>query len=681
MPNTELPPASQQALYDMPRAEDLTLKLDPTAFRKPLRQRSKSDTYMTSPITFDPLPGMPTFNFSDASAAGLSTARVGDNEAFNLGNLTAPSGDVGSSLNTSALPSMSGGIDPRALDGSHPPTTTTMATYDTSALLTDDEGDSTGHGGTSSLFGRERLSSAGPSVQGRRRSAASVAPYDSHASTLGGLGGLPNSRLSPGMQDFLLPPSPATRRSRSHSGGAGHRRGARSEDFTASTFTPRTAQFGAGGSSSSGSGNIPVPFLSDSSNLNLNLGHDLPAMPESLHRFNIPPLPNGPGDLGSSNAPFNVGLENTPYPPSTMMDGYPNQHFHPPSQHFLPGGGPMDVHSFDPLAPYGMVGSQHQPGGESDHINSNNTLNPSYMLHPGASHLDVSFGPHNSYANYLPPTANNGSTGYDSGFPGIPPMIYAPLDMGLDGGAGGSSVLIDPSMMPRGRRRSSVHSDASGWSGTSGEVTYESKTTEATKQAARRRRKDPDNAKFMCDYCGETFTRAYNLKGHIRSHEGSKPFVCETCGKGFARRHDLKRHELLHTGVKKYLCQACKTPFVRLDALQRHHKSEVSAGRVDQDKCRPGIAHWRTVKLTGRKCNVCVVAERSRVRYPDPGDGPSRGCQLRQGRPRGFRANERKGCRAMMSVILSWRIFWNGRYPSTLFTQQNIKVPGTLRGD
>ena len=44
---------------------------------------------------------------------------------------------------------------------------------------------------------------------------------------------------------------------------------------------------------------------------------------------------------------------------------------------------------------------------------------------------------------------------------------------------------------------------------------WHSQTTSATKQAAIARRKPGAEAKFKCPFCGESFTRAYNLRGHI----------------------------------------------------------------------------------------------------------------------------------------------------------------------
>ncbi|GAA6051458.1 hypothetical protein JCM3770_004542 [Rhodotorula araucariae] len=116
------------------------------------------------------------------------------------------------------------------------------------------------------------------------------------------------------------------------------------------------------------------------------------------------------------------------------------------------------------------------------------------------------------------------------------------------------------------------------------EFTKESKTTQATIDAAKRRRNANAVAKFVCELCGETFTRRYNLRGHQRAHKGEKPYKCsyDGCDKSFARAHDCKRHELLHLGVRKYHCSPCKRDFVRLDALHRHHRSEVGQVCVKQ---------------------------------------------------------------------------------------------------
>ncbi|KAL9099138.1 MAG: hypothetical protein Q9163_005321 [Psora crenata] len=101
----------------------------------------------------------------------------------------------------------------------------------------------------------------------------------------------------------------------------------------------------------------------------------------------------------------------------------------------------------------------------------------------------------------------------------------------------------------------------------------------------RRVQKHP--ATFSCNLCPKKFTRAYNLRSHLRTHTDERPFICTVCNKAFARQHDRKRHEGLHSGEKKFVCRGelstgsswgCGRRFARADALGRHFRSE--AGRV-----------------------------------------------------------------------------------------------------
>ncbi|ODM23499.1 hypothetical protein SI65_01088 [Aspergillus cristatus] len=107
----------------------------------------------------------------------------------------------------------------------------------------------------------------------------------------------------------------------------------------------------------------------------------------------------------------------------------------------------------------------------------------------------------------------------------------------------------------------------------------------ATSNDRGRTQKHP--ATFQCHLCPKRFTRAYNLRSHLRTHTDERPFVCTVCGKAFARQHDRKRHEGLHSGEKKFVCRGdlsrgghwgCGRRFARADALGRHFRSE--AGRL-----------------------------------------------------------------------------------------------------
>ncbi|KAJ7188015.1 hypothetical protein C8R46DRAFT_933719 [Mycena filopes] len=105
-------------------------------------------------------------------------------------------------------------------------------------------------------------------------------------------------------------------------------------------------------------------------------------------------------------------------------------------------------------------------------------------------------------------------------------------------------------------------------------------TTSATQAASASRRRN--EAHFVCPVpgCGSTFTRRFNLRGHLRSHTEERPYVCTwpNCKKGFARQHDCKRHQALHTAKSQTnVCVGCKKTFSRLDALNRHLRSDGGA--------------------------------------------------------------------------------------------------------
>lgn len=133
-------------------------------------------------------------------------------------------------------------------------------------------------------------------------------------------------------------------------------------------------------------------------------------------------------------------------------------------------------------------------------------------------------------------------------------------------------------------------------------------TTSATQAASASRRRNEAN--FLCPVpgCGSTFTRRFNLRGHLRSHTEERPYKCEWpgCNKGFARQHDCKRHQNLHSAKSQInACQGCGKTFSRLDALNRHLRSEGGS------ECRQASASPNSV------LESAIIGTEARASSPD----------------------------------------------------------------
>ena len=95
------------------------------------------------------------------------------------------------------------------------------------------------------------------------------------------------------------------------------------------------------------------------------------------------------------------------------------------------------------------------------------------------------------------------------------------------------------------------------------------KNTRSDGKENKRRRTTP--RAHQCPNCEKTFTRRWNLRTHLLTHEvgRDRPFQCRICLKQFYRVHDLDRHQGCHGREKTQHC-SCGKSFFRKDALRRH---------------------------------------------------------------------------------------------------------------
>lgn len=86
-----------------------------------------------------------------------------------------------------------------------------------------------------------------------------------------------------------------------------------------------------------------------------------------------------------------------------------------------------------------------------------------------------------------------------------------------------------------------------------------------------------DEANYHCEVkgCGKMFSRSYNYKAHMETHDEKReyPFPCQTtgCSKRFVRKTDLQRHhQSVHMKERNHKCDYCSRLFARKDTLRRH---------------------------------------------------------------------------------------------------------------
>lgn len=91
-----------------------------------------------------------------------------------------------------------------------------------------------------------------------------------------------------------------------------------------------------------------------------------------------------------------------------------------------------------------------------------------------------------------------------------------------------------------------------------------------------RRHTTKEEANFQCEVkgCGKFFSRSYNYKSHLETHDEKReyPFPCtvEGCNKKFVRKTDLQRHhQSVHMKERNHKCDYCGRLFARKDTLRR----------------------------------------------------------------------------------------------------------------
>lgn len=106
---------------------------------------------------------------------------------------------------------------------------------------------------------------------------------------------------------------------------------------------------------------------------------------------------------------------------------------------------------------------------------------------------------------------------------------------------------------------------------------YHHRVSKHTRTRPPRKLTTKEEANYQCEVkgCGKLFSRSYNYKAHLETHDENReyPFPCTVpgCSKKFVRKTDLQRHNgSVHMKVKDFKCDYCGRMFARKDTLRRY---------------------------------------------------------------------------------------------------------------
>lgn len=210
-------------------------------------------------------------------------------------------------------------------------------------------------------------------------------------------------------------------------------------------------------------------------------------------------------------------------------------------------------------------------------------------LHRTLSHSPDPAGPRNSmsysYGGSPAPrikveTAGEFSAGVEvSQYPSPGPSIAMPLEADSYGPTAGGSDYLSEGAWPKPEYEQVDSEHFYSGPGDQGASLLPDRRSYRSGRSPRRqprRLTTKEEANFQCQVkgCGKLFSRSYNYKAHLETHDDRReyPFPCtvDDCNKRFVRKTDLSRHhQSVHMKERNHKCEYCARTFARKDTLRR----------------------------------------------------------------------------------------------------------------
>ncbi|XP_060535183.1 zinc finger protein 37-like [Cylas formicarius] len=89
-----------------------------------------------------------------------------------------------------------------------------------------------------------------------------------------------------------------------------------------------------------------------------------------------------------------------------------------------------------------------------------------------------------------------------------------------------------------------------------------------------RRMHYPQNKAWTCETCGKRYSSKNLLEEHVNTHLGLRPYICQVCGKDFSSKYTFKAHEKTHEmRPRPFKCSQCPKSFLSQQNLQQHERT------------------------------------------------------------------------------------------------------------
>uniref|UniRef100_A0A1I8NPW9 Protein krueppel n=1 Tax=Stomoxys calcitrans TaxID=35570 RepID=A0A1I8NPW9_STOCA len=121
---------------------------------------------------------------------------------------------------------------------------------------------------------------------------------------------------------------------------------------------------------------------------------------------------------------------------------------------------------------------------------------------------------------------------------------------------------------------------------------------------------------FMCNICGNVYSKKPLFQYHMRMHSDVKPYQCEICSKSYRIMSDLRNHMYRHTGERPFKCKFCDRHFMDRSSRHRHERVHTNSRPYTCSVCNKSFTYSAILKNhmklhTGEKDYICAVCNKS----------------------------------------------------------------------